>query len=310
MRIAHPDALDENTARELRALADAVEVLDGSPPLSDQALVQLTDGSHLVRHVLATEDAGTAGYAQATLGSDAASVEIVVGPVPDRAALADMLVDTVVAAVDSGRILAWAHGATSPVRAALERHGFAPVRSLLRMQRPIGDVAEDSPPEHIRLRTFEVGKDEVAWLAVNARAFAHHAEQGGWTAADLLAREREVWFDPAGFFLAEDESGVLLGYHWTKLHPGSPPVGEVYVLGIDPAAQGHHLGGVLLSTGLAWLRGQGARTAMLYSDDSNLAAVRLYEKRGFRTVEVDTQYVLRAGLTSSPSIRSDTAFSE
>jgi mycothiol synthase len=61
---------------------------------------------------------------------------------------------------------------------------------------------------------------------------------------------------------------------------------------VDPAAQRHHLGGALLSAGLAWLHGQGARTVMLYSDDSNVAAVRMYEKRGFRTVEVDTQFEL------------------
>jgi mycothiol synthase len=294
VRIAQPDALDEETAHKLRTLAGEVEALDGSPPLSDQALVQLTVGGTRVRHVVAADESGPTGYAQATLGADAASVEVLVGPVPDRPGLADALVETVAAALPARRILAWAHGATSPVRAALERHGFAPVRSLLRMQRPLDDVTVDPPPEHIRLRTFEVGKDEAAWLAVNARAFADHPEQGGWTTPDLLAREREDWFDPAGFFLAEDVEGTLLGYHWTKLHPGPPQVGEVYVLGVDPAAQGRHLGGALLSAGLAWLRDQGARTAMLYSDDSNLTAVRLYEKRGFRTVEVDTQYELRS----------------
>jgi mycothiol synthase len=290
VRITQPDALDEGTAHKLRTLAAEVEELDGSPPLSDQALVQLTEGGTRVRHIVAADESGTTGYAQATMGDDAASVEVVVGPVPDRPALADALVDAAVAAASAWRILAWAHGAKSPVRAALERHGFAPMRSLLRMQRPIDDVTVDPPPAHIRLRTFEVGKDEAAWLAVNARAFADHPEQGGWTMADLLARERESWFDPAGFMLAEDASGALLGYHWTKLHPGAPPVGEVYVLGVDPVAQRHHLGGTLLSAGLSWLHSQGARTAMLYSDDSNLTAVRLYEKRGFRTVEVDTQY--------------------
>ena len=294
MRVAQPDALDENTARELRALAGEVEDLDGSPPLSDQALVQLTEGVPRVRHALALDGRATIGYAQATLGADTASVEVVAGAVPDRIALAATLVDAIVAGLSGRRILAWAHGATSPVRAALERHEFAPVRSLLRMRRPIGtDITVEPPPDHIRLRTFDVGKDESAWLAVNARAFADHPEQGGWTPADLRAREREAWFDPAGFFLAEDASGALLGYHWTKLHPGRPPVGEVYVLGVDPAAQRHHLGGALLSAGLAWLASHGARTAMLYSDDSNLAAVRLYEKRGFRTVEVDTQFERR-----------------
>ena len=40
--------------------------------------------------------------------------------------------------------------------------------------------------------------------------------------------------------------GRLLGSHWTKVHPagdaGAEPVGEVYVLGVDPDAQGLRLG--------------------------------------------------------------------
>ena len=104
------------------------------------------------------------------------------------------------------------------------------------------------------------GADEDAWLAVNAAAFAGHSEQGRWTRADLLAREAEPWFDPAGFLLAEREN-VLLGFHWTKVHADG--MGEVYVLGVDPAAHGLGLGSALLDprARLArgpWLRGGAA----------------------------------------------------
>ena len=115
------------------------------------------------------------------------------------------------------------------------------------------------------MRPFRPGRDEDAWLRVNARAFATHPEQGSWTAEDLRLREAEPWFDPDGFLLAwrgdPDDGGVLLGSHWTKVHPpgdvGDEPVGEVYVLGVDPDAQGMRLGRALTDLGLAHLRGRG-----------------------------------------------------
>ena len=124
---------------------------------------------------------------------------------------------------------------------------------------------------------------------MNARAFAHHPEQGGWTPEDLRLREAEPWFDPAGFLLAwrgdPDDDGVLLGSHWTKVHPpgdvGDEPIGEVYVLGIDPDAQGLRLGRALTDLGLAHLRARGLEQVLLYVEEDNATAVRLYEGRGF-----------------------------
>ena len=79
---------------------------------------------------------------------------------------------------------------------------------------------------------------------------------------DLELREAEPWFDPAGFLLAWRGDGRrLLGSHWTKVHPageaGDEPIGEIYVLGIDPDAQGMRLGRALTDLGLAHLRARG-----------------------------------------------------
>jgi mycothiol synthase len=128
---------------------------------------------------------------------------------------------------------------------------------------------------------------------VNARAFATHPEQGRWTRADLELREAESWFDPAGFFLAWRD-GRLLGSHWTKVHPageaGVQPIGELYVLGIDPDAQGMRLGRALTDLGLAHLRARGLSHVLLYVEEDNTAAVALYERSGFTRYTVDVSW--------------------
>jgi mycothiol synthase len=139
----------------------------------------------------------------------------------------------------------------------------------------------------VTVATFRVGTDEDDWLRVNAAAFALHPEQGQWALADLRAREREAWFDPAGFFLAR-HGDRLIGFHWTKIHPDG--AGEVYVLGIDPAAQHGGLGAALLAIGLNHLRERGCPLVLLYVDESNVAAMRLYERYGFTSADRDVQW--------------------
>ena len=58
------------------------------------------------------------------------------------------------------------------------------------------------------------------------------------------------------------------------MHPaGTPPqpIGEVYVLGVDPAARGLRLGPALTVAGLRYLRGRGLSQVLLYVDESNTA---------------------------------------
>ena len=129
---------------------------------------------------------------------------------------------------------------------------------------------------------------------MNNAAFAWHPEQGGWTEADIAERRSESWFDPAGLFLAyDDTSGELLGFHWTKVHSAS--LGEVYVVGVDPAAQGRGLGNVLTLTGLHHLadRLTGAEPdaeVMLYVEADNTAAVKTYRRLGFEVSNIDAAY--------------------
>ena len=189
-------------------------------------------------------------------------------------------------------------------RALAASLGFESSRSLWQMRRSLY-AALPAPvwPDGVRVRTFEPGKDDEAWLAVNAAAFADHPEQGGWTLSDLHHRMDEPWFDPAGFFLAERGEGDdtrLVGFHWTKVHGshdpshghthGHDPIGEVYVVGVHPSEQGTGLGKALTLAGLHHLRKLGLPDAMLYVDEDNTAAIRLYTALGFTQWEVDVMF--------------------
>jgi mycothiol synthase len=144
----------------------------------------------------------------------------------------------------------------------------------------------------LRLRAFRPGEDEDAWLGVNSRAFAAHPEQGGWTMTDLAEREASDWFDPAGLIVAEAPDGTMAGFHWTKEHrdPGQDPVGEIYVLAVDPAYQGHGLASALTVAGLRHLAGRGLETVLLYVDGDNEPAIATYRRMGFERVALDVMY--------------------
>jgi mycothiol synthase len=183
----------------------------------------------------------------------------------------------------------WTHGRRSPLAPVLEARGYRRARTLHQLLLPSTDgIDEPTPAPGVTLRSFVPGRDEDAWLALNAAAFAHHPEQGRWTHGDLAARMAEDWFDPAGFLLAERD-GALVGFHWTKVHPDGR--GEVYVLGVDPAAQGLGLGATLLLAGLRHLAARGCPSVLLYVDDDNRGALHLYERYGFVRHDVDIQWI-------------------
>jgi mycothiol synthase len=168
-----------------------------------------------------------------------------------------------------------------------EAVGLRPGRQLFQLRRPL-PVPE---PAELAVRPFTPGFDEAAWLAVNNRAFRAHEEQGDWDLDTLQTREAQDWFDPAGFLLHE-RNGRLAGFCWTKVHRDhQPPLGEIYVIAVDPDFQGHGLGRGLVLAGLDWLWRLRIETAMLYVDRDNAPALRLYRSLGFTVDHVDQAYV-------------------
>jgi mycothiol synthase len=304
----------------VRALVEAVQTADGTPPLSDHVLLHLPQGGDDgVRHLLVRpsaagdSDSGLVGYAHLDVTDEVAgaSAELAVHPRRRGRGTGRALVTRLLEQAPDDRLRLWAHGQHPAAGALATGLGFTPGRVLWQLRRSLTEpLPEVRLPEGITLRTFRVGEDEPAWTALNNRAFADHPDQGGWGVEEVRLREQEPWFDASGFFLAERATPagpVLVGFHWTKVHgqAGAPsdrpdaagadghahgPIGEVYVVGVDPAEQGRGLGPALTLVGLHSLRERGLAEAMLYVDASNTAAVKVYERLGFTRHATDVCY--------------------
>ena len=279
--------LDAAEAAEVRALSAAATAADGTAPLGEHVLMHLGDDA--AAHLLAHDDGGALrGVAQLDPAEGVA--ELVVHPERRGAGLGRRILEEVLARA-GGTLRVWAHGQHPGSVALAARLGFTPVRELWQLRRGLLDqLPEPELPAGVRLRPFVPGKDDEEFLRVNNAAFDWHPEQGGWDRAQLRLREAEPWFDPAGFLLAVDETDRLLGFHWTKVHTEPEPIGEVYVLGVDPSAQGMRLGAALTLAGLHHLRARGQSRVLLYVEADNAPAVRLYSGLGFTRWQADVLY--------------------
>lgn len=167
--------------------------------------------------------------------------------------------------------------------------GLTRIRNVWQLRRPLPTDTRAA----VATRAFVPGSaDEAAWIELNNRAFATHPDQSNMTPARLHADMATDWFDADGFRLHERD-GQLAGFCWTKRHPSGrsdPAMGEIYVIGIDPDLQGLGLGRQLVRAGLDWLADAGEVIGMLYVDETNTAAVKLYASMGFERHHVDRVY--------------------
>jgi mycothiol synthase len=156
------------------------------------------------------------------------------------------------------------------------------MRKILKLSRSLTD-----PIEHIahpyQFITFDSELHCEAWLDLNNKIFNAHPDQGNWALADLENRMAEPWFDPSGFFLCIANE-IIVGFCWTKIHNdfvNQDPIGELYVIGVDPGFSGQGIGKAVCQEGLIYLRNKNLKTAILYVDEDNAAGIGLYKSLGF-----------------------------
>jgi mycothiol synthase len=285
--------LSPDDVAAVRRIVAAAKTADGVTPLHEHALLHVTtEPLDEVSHLLGRHGETLVGYAQLDRGDpDTPRLDCVVAPDARRRGWGRALVSKGRTMVAPRPLELWSHGDQAAAAALADRLGFDRVRELWLMRRELDSELPPVPPldPSITVRTFRPGEDEDAWLALNARAFAEHHEQGRTTRADLDRRIAQPWFDPKGFFVAERD-GRMIGFHWTKVHDAEPPVGEVYVVGVDPDAQGFGLGRALTLVGLEHLRERGLESVLLYVDASNAPAIAVYTRLGFAHAGTDAMY--------------------
>ncbi|MBU6279684.1 MAG: mycothiol synthase [Actinomycetales bacterium] len=325
--VQHAVALSPAQISDVLQLINATAQADGTMPISEHVLLHLRQGGDAHgQHLLARDsDDHLVGYAHLDVTDtvQGASAEILVEPQRRREGVGRTMITALDDLVAGSRLRLWAHGEQPGARELAESLGFRSVRVLWQMRRSLlAALPRPVIPPGIEIRSFDPAADCDAWVALNARAFSNHPEQGGWTRADLDLRMSEPWFDPAGFLLATQvETGALVGFHWTKVHGFDPaeghthahghvqahhsthaashthahePIGEVYVVGVSPDYRGSGLGRALTILGLEHLRHLGLAQAMLYVDAGNTRAIRLYEGLGFARWDTDVMYQRQA----------------
>ena len=248
--------------------------------LSDDYWLELASGSG--HGFLAFEGHALVGYGHMSLTDGTTTVQILTTD-PFTVAVEAAVLEHVAA---PGRWNWWVLDPTDQENALAASAGLEVSRQVIQMRCQL--------PAHPALaaptRAYRPGIDDREWLAVNARAFASHPEQGAWTINMLTARFAEPWFRADGF-LVHEVDGAMAGFCWTKIHSQlATPLGEIYVIAVDPPFHGRGLGRALTEAGLAWLESQGITEGMLYVDATNSAAVALYRSMGFEAAHINTLF--------------------
>ena len=295
--------LNPEQQRQVLSLIASATDSDGVPPVSEHVLLHLRHGGDKAdTHFVATRNNVVIGYAHLDLTDqvEGPSAELVVHPSNRKSGIGQSLLKELQNTAGATLRL-WSHGDLPGAKNIAERSGFTRARTVIQMRRSLNDPIPELSKD-IQIRNFLPSIDNEEWIALNNRAFANHPEQGNWSARDLDVRIKEEWFDPQGFLIAESNQ-QMTGFCWTKIHGGHThkhsnsepehdhdPIGEIYIMGVDPAMAGKGIGKAVTVAGLRHMRYQGIFSAMLYVDADNVAAIKLYQSLGFTEWGRDVLY--------------------
>lgn len=87
------------------------------------------------------------------------------------------------------------------------------------------------------------------------------------------------------YFTALDENGQVIGGVGAAEFPGLPDCAELHKLYLADSAKGRGYGGELVRLAEDWARAAGYRRLYLETHTNLGAALRLYEKMGYRQIE-------------------------
>ena len=152
----------------------------------------------------------------------------------------------------------------------------------------------------ITIRKFRKG-DEVRMRKIAPRAFGVYARYGidhtlpRDKVDECYRREVDGYVerirgrDEGLEILVAEQDGRVAGYIVVGTNEHASRVfefrwGSIVSLAVDPNLHGQGIGSRLIAKGLAWLKRSGVRYAQVSTDQNNIAAIRAYEKNGFRVI--------------------------
>ncbi len=290
-------AADQSALDALRRAASAADGIDAfvqDEDLADVAASQPGD-RHAIRLAIQLDGEMRGFAAAAPTSADAETWRsgVVVHPDDRGSGFGELLANAVADAVESEggkRLQCWAPVVSEAVDGLSFRCTFKLVRRLLKLAitLPMADAVQ-VPASYTITPVRDGDAEEI--VAVNNAAFSWHPEQGELSVEALEADRESDWYDGDGFLVARDGDDEIAGFCWTKLHSGAQSEGEIYVICTAPAHEGRGLGTVLSLAGLEYL-GTKTDKGVLYVDEGNLVARRIYSAIGFSLERVPSLFRL------------------